>query len=119
MPEQSPDTSGQQAAERPGPPVKLTVGGDDGDLADSVFALSTLSAARLSLEDLLTRVATFAVHAIPGADGAGLTLMSTAVPTRWWPAPGSSGTWMPSSTASTKARVSPPPRPVRRCGPDC
>jgi hypothetical protein len=40
-----------------------------------VLSLAGLSAARLSLEDLLTRVATFAVHAIPGADGAGLTLI--------------------------------------------
>ena len=38
------------------------------------MALSTLSVARLSLEDLLTRVASFAVRAIPGAGGAGLTL---------------------------------------------
>jgi hypothetical protein len=34
-----------------------------------LLTLSTLSAARLSLEDLLTRVASFAVNAIPGADG--------------------------------------------------
>jgi len=38
-------------------------------------ALSRLSAARLGMEDLLTEVATFAVQAIPGADGAGLTLI--------------------------------------------
>lgn len=37
--------------------------------------MAGLSTARLSLEDLLTRVATFAVQAIPGADGAGLTLL--------------------------------------------
>ena len=59
----------------------------DDDLAVSLSALSRLSAARLSLEDLLTEVArlsledlltevaTFAVQAIPGADGAGLTLL--------------------------------------------
>ena len=41
----------------------------------SLSALARLSAARLSLEDLLTQVATFAVRAIPGADGAGLTLI--------------------------------------------
>jgi GAF domain-containing protein len=34
-----------------------------------------LSAARLSLQDLLTAVAVLAVRAIPGADGAGLTLI--------------------------------------------
>jgi GAF domain-containing protein len=48
---------------------------EDDDLAVSLSALSRLSAARLSLEDLLTEVATFAVRAIPGADGAGLTLI--------------------------------------------
>ncbi len=45
------------------------------DLAASLAALSRLSSGRLSLEDLLTRVATFAVQAIPGAEGAGLTLI--------------------------------------------
>jgi hypothetical protein len=50
---------------------------DDDDLAESLSALAQLSATRLSLEDLLTQVATFAVHAIPGADGAGLTLIET------------------------------------------
>ena len=48
---------------------------EDDDLVTSLAALSGLSAARLSLEDLLTEVATFAVQAIPGADGAGLTLI--------------------------------------------
>jgi len=52
-----------------------TVKGDDADLTESLIALSTLSAVRLSLEDLLTQVAKFAVQAIPGADGAGLTLI--------------------------------------------
>ncbi|SDD63303.1 GAF and ANTAR domain-containing protein [Auraticoccus monumenti] len=37
-------------------------------------ALSGLAVGRLSLEETLTAVATFAVQAIPGADGAGLTL---------------------------------------------
>jgi hypothetical protein len=54
---------------------QVTAEDDDADLTESLVALSTLSVARLSLEDLLTRVATFAVHAIPGADGAGLTLI--------------------------------------------
>ena len=48
---------------------------EDDDLAVSLAALSRLSTARLGLEDLLTQVATFAVRAIPGADGAGLTLI--------------------------------------------
>ncbi len=48
---------------------------DDDDLVSSLSALSRLSSSRLSLEDLLTRVALFAVEAIPGAEGAGLTLL--------------------------------------------
>ena len=47
----------------------------DEDLTGSLAALSRLGSSRLSLEDLLTRVAGFAVQAIPGADGAGLTLL--------------------------------------------
>ncbi|MET3803033.1 transcriptional regulator with GAF, ATPase, and Fis domain [Nakamurella sp. UYEF19] len=47
---------------------------EDLDLAHSLSALSTLSTG-LDLEVLLTRVASFAVQAIPGADGAGLTLL--------------------------------------------
>ena len=48
---------------------------EDTDLHASLTALSRLSTGRLNLEDLLVRVATFAVQAIPGADGAGLTMM--------------------------------------------
>ncbi|SDT10757.1 ANTAR domain-containing protein [Friedmanniella luteola] len=49
--------------------------GEAVDLEASVAALSRLAAGRLGLEELLREVATFAVHAIPGADGAGLTLL--------------------------------------------
>jgi GAF domain-containing protein len=45
------------------------------DLRSSLTALSNLSPGQLSLEEMLTRVATYAVRAIPGADGAGLTLL--------------------------------------------
>jgi len=48
---------------------------DEIDLQASLTALSRLSSGRLDLEDLLVQVATFAVQAIPGADGAGLTMM--------------------------------------------
>ena len=44
-------------------------------LRDSLLELSRLGTSRLGLEDLLTRVAGYAVRAIPGADGAGLTLL--------------------------------------------
>lgn len=47
---------------------------EDDELAASLRGLSVLSG-RLPLEDLLRRVARFAVQAIPGADGAGLTLI--------------------------------------------
>lgn len=53
------------------------VDGEDEDLTGSLTALAGLSTARLSLEDLLTQVATFAGQAIPGADGAGLTLLES------------------------------------------
>jgi GAF domain-containing protein len=48
---------------------------EDEDLRESLAGLSQLVSDRLPLEDLLTRVATYAVQAIPGADGAGLTLL--------------------------------------------
>lgn len=50
------------------------------DLRDSLDALSRLATAHLDLQDMLTRVATFAVRAIPGAEGAGLTLFHEARP---------------------------------------
>lgn len=48
---------------------------EEADLRDSLDQLSRLAASSLELESLLTRVATYAVQAIPGADGAGLTLL--------------------------------------------
>jgi len=45
------------------------------DLRDSLIALSHLSTGRAGLKETLTRVAELAVQAIPGADGAGLTLL--------------------------------------------
>ncbi|MCW2812253.1 MAG: hypothetical protein JWP61_2711 [Friedmanniella sp.] len=50
---------------------------EEHDLRSSVAALATLGTGRLGLEDLLTEVAAFAVRAIPGADGAGLTLLES------------------------------------------
>jgi GAF domain-containing protein len=48
---------------------------EDEGLRESLAGLSRLASDRLPLEDLLTQVATYAVRAIPGADGAGLTLL--------------------------------------------
>ena len=48
---------------------------EDEDLRESLAGLSQLASNRLPLEAMLTQVATYAVQAIPGADGAGLTLL--------------------------------------------
>ena len=45
------------------------------ELQDSLSRLSKLATGLLPLEDSLTRVAEYAVRAIPGAEGAGLTLL--------------------------------------------
>ena len=45
------------------------------DFADILAAFSRVSAAGSGLEGLLTQVASIAVQAIPGADGAGFTLL--------------------------------------------
>ena len=63
-------TGGWAASEDAGHPRS---GADDADLRASLSALSRLSTGRLDLTDLLVQVATYAVQAIPGADGAGLT----------------------------------------------
>ncbi len=65
-----PPVPGQVPAEDPTAGVDAAI-----DLQASLSALSRLSTGRLNLEDLLVQVATFAVQAIPGADGAGLTMM--------------------------------------------
>ena len=48
---------------------------DDDDLASSLGNLSALLSGHAALETTLVRVATLAVQAIPGAEGAGLTLL--------------------------------------------
>jgi transcriptional regulator with GAF, ATPase, and Fis domain len=59
-----------------GPAEDETPGADDGyDLQDSLIALSQLATGRVGLKEVLTRVAELAVQAIPGAEGAGLTLL--------------------------------------------
>jgi len=47
------------------------------ELRSSLDQLSRLATGRMELADMLTRVAEYAVAAIPGADGAGLTLIET------------------------------------------
>ena len=51
---------------------------EDEDLRSSVASLATLATSTLGLNELLTEVAGFAVRAIPGADGAGLTLIESS-----------------------------------------
>ncbi len=60
-------------ADRPAPFERRVA--EEADLQDSLRSLSRLASASLELENLLTQVATYAVQAIPGADGAGLTLL--------------------------------------------
>lgn len=76
------DPEHPDASAEPAPAVTApeAVDAEDEDLAGSLAGLAGLSSARLSLEDLLTEVATFAVQAIPGADGAGLTLLEADRP---------------------------------------
>jgi hypothetical protein len=58
---------------------------EEADLRESLESLSRLSTSNLELEGLLKRVATYAVQAIPGADGAGSPCSSRTGPTPWWP----------------------------------
>jgi transcriptional regulator with GAF, ATPase, and Fis domain len=49
---------------------------DAADLRGSIAGLANLVTGSLGLDELLVRVATFATNAIPGADGAGVTLLN-------------------------------------------
>jgi GAF domain-containing protein len=64
-------------------PADLTdsyVESDERDLQASLAGLAGLATGALDLDELLARVATFAARAIPGADGAGVTLMEVNPP---------------------------------------
>ena len=63
--------------DRPDKTVDGRRAAEDSDLQDSLAQLARLGSSQLGLEDLLTQVATYAVQAIPGADGAGLTLLES------------------------------------------
>jgi transcriptional regulator with GAF, ATPase, and Fis domain len=74
--EDNPDRSDTARESDPG--IGSASGGsilEEDELRASMTALSTLPTGRVSLTDMLTQVAQLAVQAIPGADGAGLTLM--------------------------------------------
>jgi GAF domain-containing protein len=49
--------------------------GPEGDLGESLKQLAALASGQIGLRESLTRVAALAVQAIPGAEGAGLTLL--------------------------------------------
>jgi len=61
------------AASAPLTPAQAGV--DDSDRPAGVADLAALVTGSLGLDELLTRVADSAVRAIPGADGAGVTLL--------------------------------------------
>lgn len=67
--------AGQNQGTGSGDDAGRPVRADDAALADSLAGLDALSGSTLNLREMLTQVATFAVQAIPGADGAGLTLL--------------------------------------------
>src|SRR4051794_11261756 len=67
--------AGHEAHDQPVEQAADQRSAEDDDLRESLEGLSRLASSRLPLEALLTQVATYAVRAIPGADGAGLTLL--------------------------------------------
>jgi GAF domain-containing protein len=54
----------------------VEVSAEDAHLVESLRALSGLAVVDMDLPALMTKVATYAVQAIPGAEGAGLTLIA-------------------------------------------
>jgi GAF domain-containing protein len=56
-------------------PGAVPIPDDEDDLHSALAGLSELATGSLSLADALTAVAEFAVRAIPGAEGAGVTLL--------------------------------------------
>jgi GAF domain-containing protein len=56
-------------------PASSQSGAEAADLQAAISDLAGLVAGSLGLPELLAEVAAFAVHAIPGADGAGVTLL--------------------------------------------
>ncbi len=63
------------SADDAGAPAPGQHDAEDLDLQEGIASLNRLGSSRLGLEDLLTRVANYAVQAIPGAGGAGLTML--------------------------------------------
>ncbi len=83
-PDATSDTPAQDPPDNPAGPLdnansetaaQAQAASEDNDLRTSLAALSQLATGHMQLGDVLTRVAEFAVAAIPGADGAGLTMI--------------------------------------------
>ena len=65
------ESGGAGAGENVGQHSASERSAEEHDLQEGLAGLARLATNQLGLEDLLTRVATYAVKAIPGADGAG------------------------------------------------
>src|ERR1700722_1596718 len=65
----------ERAGESSAPLTEEQASADAAELRSSLADLAGLVTGSLGLEELLARVATFAARAIPGADGAGVTLL--------------------------------------------
>jgi GAF domain-containing protein len=78
-------TGTDSSASDPGehlPLSQVQADSDEADLQGSLRELAALVSGSKGLPDVLAQVATFAVRAIPGAEGAGVTLLSTDQRTR-------------------------------------
>ena len=71
----TPDPAAAEGAATEGVAGQATPTQQLDDLQDSLARLGTLATGLLPLEDSLRRVAEYAVRAIPGAEGAGLTML--------------------------------------------
>lgn len=80
MTESTDPASGISATATLGSAAQLQAAEDDVDLRESLAGLSRLTLGLTGLADMLTHVAEFAARAIPGAEGAGLTLIQDGRP---------------------------------------
>lgn len=112
-------TDVSEPSSRPVPPSERA-GADD--LRSGLADLAGLVADSLGLEELLARVASYAVQAIPAADGAGLTLLRTDRPDNRVEVLAASAPSYSRSTRSNTSRSTRAPASPRRwssapCGP--
>ncbi|HEV7193923.1 MAG TPA: GAF and ANTAR domain-containing protein [Jatrophihabitantaceae bacterium] len=72
------ERSAEPVASPSTPEIQAEAVAEEEDLRVSLTGLSQLATGQMELSEVLIRVAEFAVRAVPGADGAGLTLMEGA-----------------------------------------